>query len=69
MHGVFDCISRNEDVASVLRRGYVGYDEAVAIVMEHEAAGEFVAARTRLRLVLRRRCGLGWRDIALTFSF
>ena len=66
-------VARNEDVAGVLRRGDVGDDEAVAIVMEDEAAGEFVAARARGWgwLVDWRRCGLGSDDAraAITFPF
>ena len=49
VHGVLDGVTGNKDVAGVLRRGDVGDDEAVAVVVEDEAAGEFVAARRALR--------------------
>ena len=44
VHGVLDGIAGNKDVAGVLRGGDIGDDEAVAVVVEDEATGEFVAA-------------------------
>jgi hypothetical protein len=52
VHGVFHRIAGDKDIADVLRGGNVWHDEAVAVVMEDEAAGEFVAAGGRLRLSL-----------------
>ncbi len=69
VHGVFDGIAGNKDVAGVLRGGDVGYDEAVAVVMEDEAAGEFVAAGTEGEIECSRTTiGLGSRS-ALVFPF
>jgi hypothetical protein len=68
VHGVFNRISGDKDIAGVLRGGNVWHDEAVAVVMEDEAAGEFVAARGRLRLSLRGG-SLGGSDIGVAFLF
>ncbi len=43
VHGVLDGGAGNKDVSGVLRGGDIGDDEAVAVVVEDEAAGEFVA--------------------------
>ena len=43
VHGVLNGVAGNKDVAGVLRCGDIGDDEAVAVVVEHEAPGEFVA--------------------------
>ena len=43
VHGVLDVIARNEKVAVEIGDGDVGHDEAVSVLMEHEAALDFVA--------------------------
>lgn len=43
VHGVFDGIARNEDVAIHIGESNIGNDEAVAILMENEAALDFIA--------------------------
>jgi len=43
MHGVFDGVARNENVAIHVGKSDIGNDEAVAILMENEAALDFVA--------------------------
>ena len=50
VHGVLDRGAGNKDVAGVLRGGDIGDDEAVAVVVEDEATGEFVAAGARAGL-------------------
>jgi hypothetical protein len=45
VHGVFDEIARDEEVAIEIRDGDVRNDEAVAILMENEAAFDFVAGK------------------------
>jgi hypothetical protein len=43
MHGVFDCVSGNEDVTRDAGNGGSGYDEAITVVMKHEAANDLIA--------------------------
>ena len=43
VHGVFDGIARNENITIHIGKGYIGNDEAVAILMENEAAFDFIA--------------------------
>jgi hypothetical protein len=43
MHGVFDVIARNENVAINIGESDVGNDKAVAFLMQNEAAMDFVA--------------------------
>jgi len=43
VHGVFDEVARDKKVAVEIGNGDVGNDEAVAVVMEDEAAADFVA--------------------------
>ena len=43
MHSIFDRVSRDEDVAIELRRRSVEDDEAVAIMVEDQAAGGLIA--------------------------
>src|SRR5580704_12624882 len=47
VHGVLNRGAGDKDVASVLGSWNVGDDEAVSVVVEDEAAGEFVAAGGR----------------------
>jgi hypothetical protein len=44
VHGVLDGVAGDKDVTGVLWGGDIGDDEAVAVMVEDEAAGEFVAA-------------------------
>lgn len=43
VHGVFDMIARNENVAVDVGKSNVGDNEAVAVVMQHQAAANLVA--------------------------
>jgi hypothetical protein len=43
VHGVFDGVAGNEDVAVKLRHGLIRYNEAVAIMVEDEAALDLIA--------------------------
>jgi hypothetical protein len=43
MHCVFNEVARNEEVAIDVRKGDVGNNEAVAVVMQDEAAANFIA--------------------------
>lgn len=43
VHGVFDGVARNEDVAIHIGKCDIGNDKAIAILMENEAALDFVA--------------------------
>lgn len=43
VHGVFDRVARNEDVAIHIGKCDIGNDKAIAILMENEAALDFVA--------------------------
>lgn len=43
VHGVFDGVARDEDVAIHIGESNIGNDEAVAILMENEAALDFIA--------------------------
>src|ERR1700730_5149020 len=45
VHGVVDIIAGDEEVAVEIGNRYVGNDEAIAIVVENEAARNFVARR------------------------
>jgi hypothetical protein len=42
MHGVFDVVARDEEIAVDVRKRNVRNDEAVAVVMEDETAANFV---------------------------
>ena len=61
MHGVLDCIARNEDVSVKLRHRFIRHDEAVAVLVEDEPAFNFIRARNfpfalwRLGMVNTRR--------------
>ena len=43
VHGVFDGVARNENVANHIGKGDIGNDKAVAILMENEAPLDFIA--------------------------
>ncbi len=43
VHGVFDVIARNENVAIDIGKRDIGDDEAVTILMKNESAFDFVA--------------------------
>jgi hypothetical protein len=43
MHGVFNVVARNEEVAIDVRKSDVGNNEAVAVVMQDETAANFIA--------------------------
>jgi hypothetical protein len=43
MHCVFNEVARNEEVAIDVRKSDVGNNEAVAVVMQDEAAANFIA--------------------------
>jgi|SRR5260221_2205325 len=45
VHGVFDKVTGDEQVAVEIRDGDVGYDEAVAVLVKDEAAFNFVARK------------------------
>ena len=45
VHGVFDEVARDEEIAVEIGNGDVGNDEAVAVLMEDEAAFDFVARK------------------------
>jgi hypothetical protein len=45
MHGVFDEVAGDEKVAVEIGDGDVGDDEAVAVLVENEAAFDFVAGK------------------------
>ena len=45
VHGVFDGVPRNEDVAIEMRHRDVGNDEPITILVENEAPFYFVAIR------------------------
>ena len=47
VHGVFDGVARNEDVAIELRHRSIGDDKAIAVVMEDQAAFYFILIRER----------------------
>ncbi len=59
VHGVLDGVARNEDVAVELGHGRVGNDEAVAVMVENEAAGDFITSG-RAREAWRRRSVALW---------
>ena len=50
VHGVIDMVARDEDIAVDVRERYVGHHKAIAFLMKHQAALDFVARRG---LVLR----------------
>ena len=58
VHGVVYVIARDEKIAIEIGDGDVGDDEAVAIVVKHETAGDFVAGSLLLRGPLLRNGGL-----------
>jgi hypothetical protein len=43
VHGVFNVVARDEEIAVDIGDGDIGDDEAVTVLMEHEAAANFVA--------------------------
>ena len=43
VHGVFDEITRDEEIAVQIRNGNIGNDKTVAVLVENEAAFDFVA--------------------------
>src|SRR6266581_2668753 len=45
VHGIFDGVARNEDVAVEMRHGDVGNDETIAILVKNQASFYFVAIR------------------------
>src|SRR6266478_8951069 len=45
VHGVFDGVARNEDVAVEMRHRDFGNDETIAILVENEAPFYFIAIR------------------------
>jgi hypothetical protein len=47
VHSVFDGIARDEQVPIEMRHGSVRNNEAVTVVMQHEAPFDFVAVRER----------------------
>ena len=53
MHGIFDGVARDEDVAVQLWHGGIGHDKPVAVLMENEPAGDLVSIGERG--LLRRR--------------
>src|ERR1700674_1219916 len=55
VHGVFDGIARNEDVAIQLRHGLIRNNEAVAVMVEDEAAFDFISTGDVRRML----CGFG----------
>jgi len=60
VHGVFDGVARNENVAVHVGKSDIGNDKAVAILVENEAALDFVAGRGfLLNDLLGRRFGNG----------
>jgi len=48
VHGVVNVIARDEEIAVEIRNGDIGNNEAVTIVVKHQAAGNFVARRSLL---------------------
>jgi hypothetical protein len=54
VHGVFDEIARDEEIAVEIGDGDIGNDETVAVLMEDEAAFDFVAGES---FVLRESIG------------
>jgi hypothetical protein len=68
VHGVLDGVAGDKDVAGVLGRGDVGYDEAIAVMVKDEAAGEFIATGGgSLRRAVRVAFGGGWGGFAFPF--
>jgi hypothetical protein len=57
MHGVFDGVSGDEDVAVELRHRNIGHNEAVAIVVQDQAAFYLIKIRQRGARALRRLTG------------
>ena len=51
VHGVFNVIAWNENVAIDIREGHIGHNEAVAILVKHEPAFNLLAGH---RFVLRK---------------
>src|SRR6516162_2624164 len=47
VHGVADGFARNKNIAIQLRHGTVWNHKAVAVLMQDQAAGEGISARTR----------------------
>src|SRR6266568_1973442 len=45
VHGIFDGVARNENVAVEMRHRDVGNDETIAILVENEAPFYFIAIR------------------------
>src|SRR5271157_2222023 len=62
VHGVFDGVARNENVAIHVGKSDIGNDKAVAILVENEAALDFITGRGfLLDDLLGRRFGSGGR--------
>jgi hypothetical protein len=57
VHGIFDGVARNEDVAIELRHRNIRDDKAVAVVVEDQAALNFIKTRQRRTLGLRGLAG------------
>src|SRR6266568_365072 len=45
VHGIFDGVARNEDVAVEMRHRDVGNDETITILVENQAPFHFIAIR------------------------
>jgi len=59
MHGVFDLVARDEDIAINIGHGDFGNDEAVTVLMMNQAAANFVARSGFVlgKIIGRRGCG------------
>ena len=44
VHGVLDGVAGDKDVAGILGGGDIGDDKTIAVVVEDESAGQFIAA-------------------------
>jgi hypothetical protein len=69
VHGVFDSVGRNEDVAIQLWHWRVRHDKAVAVVVQDEAASNLVATRKGLNLLRRFTLGQPRRRRRICFLF
>jgi hypothetical protein len=58
VHGVFDGVAGNEDIAIELRHWSIGNNKAIAIVMEDQAAFYFIVIPEGGALRLRRLTGM-----------
>jgi hypothetical protein len=65
MHGVFDLVARNEDVAIDVGKSDLGNNETVAVLVMDEAAANFIArSGFVLREFVGRRGGWSWSGVA-----